>query len=36
MTEALVIVAVTAASLCIMRIIEELDTPRKENRRKRA
>lgn len=35
MTEALVIVAVTAASLCIMRIIEALDTPEKD-RRKRA
>lgn len=35
MTETLVIIAVTAASVCIMRIIEELDTPEK-NRRKRA
>lgn len=36
MTETLVIIGVTAASLCIMRTIEALDTPRKENRRKRA
>lgn len=35
MTESLIIIAVTAASLCIMRIIEVLDTPEK-NRRRRA
>ena len=35
MTEALVIIGVTAASLCIMEIIEALDAPEK-NRRRRA
>lgn len=36
MTETLVIIAVTAASLCIMKIIDALDAPKTNDRRKRA
>ena len=35
MTETLIIIAVSAASICIMKIIDALDMPQ-ENRRKRA
>ena len=35
MTTTLVIIGVTAASVCIMRIIDALDAP-EENRRRRA
>ena len=36
MTETLIIIAVTAASVWIMRIIDGLDTPKTNDRRKRA